>query len=215
MNPLLNTAVFLLSALLASGNASGAASQYHFTVRMAGPDEISRDLDSGIRGQAQFQFSQDFSRLGFTLRLTDSRDLTEVHLHCGATGTEGPAVVPLFSLAEPRRGGLNGTVKVAGTLTSANLIPDARCGTNGTEAIRNLVELARAMSQGRIYLNAHSVNYPEGVVRGQIDGRWPKNSIPHFSGTTTRGSVAVTTVSRCSSSSSSSGTGRQTHHCSR
>ena len=99
------------------------------------------------------------STWGYNITLVDIPDLTLAHFHYGNTSTlDGPIVVPLLSLSIPIT--INGEAVITSTYTAANL-------TN-TLAGKTFADLETAIEDGMIYCNVHTVEYPSGIIRGEL-----------------------------------------------
>uniref|UniRef100_A0A7R9ZAM1 CHRD domain-containing protein n=1 Tax=Pseudictyota dubia TaxID=2749911 RepID=A0A7R9ZAM1_9STRA len=142
--------------------------------------EVVPPVQTTITGTAKFKFDDSFSTMrfdfGVDLELTrpsDSDDsevqTSEVQtvflpsgtdLRCGKKGTIGPVVIPLTgNLTKALL--YEGKLGVGGTVTSEDMVTTTRCG-------ENLMELARSMTKGHVYVNVESLENPEGQVRGQV-----------------------------------------------
>lgn len=101
----------------------------------------------------------------FSATLTDGKlefdlsavgpELTAAHIHLGAKGVNGPAVLFLFGPVDPGVGAFHPT----GTATQANLVGPLAGNWKG---------FADALAKGELYVNAHSKANPGGVVRAQL-----------------------------------------------
>ncbi|MBP9757155.1 MAG: CHRD domain-containing protein [Candidatus Pacebacteria bacterium] len=99
------------------------------------------------------------------VHIWNGNDITMAHLHCGLPGQNGPVVADLYM------DNASSGIDVHGTLVGTSSITqsDIRATTTGCSMpIRNLHELAAAMNAGIIYSNAHSLQFPTGVARGQM-----------------------------------------------
>lgn len=182
--------IILAMAALASGAALGADAGRNFKARLVGPNEVPPVTDTTAKATASFRFNSDFSQLKFTLQLRGGQDITEAHLHCAPAGSHsnGPIIVSLFGLAGPVsvpllgliHGGFNGSLNVTGTLTESSLVQyssggastqNRGCGSAIGRDITNFNQLVEAMRNGEIYVNAHSVAHPSGVIRGDVKGK--------------------------------------------
>jgi hypothetical protein len=85
----------------------------------------------------------------------DGDDFTMAHIHMGAPGTNGPVVVFLFGPNTDGQRSFHST----GTFTVANLVGPLKDNWQG------FVDAAAA---GNLYVNAHSLTYPAGVIRIQL-----------------------------------------------
>jgi CHRD domain-containing protein len=109
----------------------------------------------------------------YTLRVSNGVRLIQAHFHCGAAGVNGPVIV---FLAGPRNEGwdVDGKWISNATITDANVIlKTTPCGAT-------LAQIFEAARNGNVYVNVHSVQYPAGVVRGQLE---PAGDRPSLIGT--------------------------------
>ena len=92
------------------------------------------------------------------------------HIHYGDAKTNGPIVVNLVPTAQDNTiisGGLpmlanpvSGTVNFASTFTSADF--------QANLAGKKDRQFEKAAAKGLLYVNVHTVDYPAGIVRGQL-----------------------------------------------
>jgi hypothetical protein len=149
---------------LASGNAISAEMKKVFTAHLSGDNEVP-PVDSQGQGQAIFTLSEDGTALHYKLIVANTKNVTQAHIHCGEAGINGPVVVFLFGFVA---GGVtqNG-ILAEGTITSANIIsrPSSAACVGGLATFENLLERIR---NGTVYVNAHTVDFEGGEIRGQI-----------------------------------------------
>ena len=149
---------------LTAGNAISSEMKKVFTAHLSGDNEVP-PVDSKGQGQAIFRLSEDGTALHFKLIVANTKEVTQAHIHCGEAGINGPVVVFLFGFVA---GGVNQNgVLAEGTITSANIIPrtsSAAC-MGGLATFENLLERIR---NGSVYVNAHTVDFAGGEIRGQI-----------------------------------------------
>lgn len=84
--------------------------------------------------------------------------ITQAHIHLGRRGQNGPIVAFLFG---PSKFGISvrrGVVR--GVLTNRDLV--------GPLQGRTLNDLIREIERGNTYANVHTVQHPDGEIRGQI-----------------------------------------------
>jgi len=105
-------------------------------------------------------------------------DATQSHIHIGQRSVNGGIVVFLCQIKlgpSPDPTGLapecparEGTV--TGTLTSANLAPNAGAKGQGIEGAtaENFAELLKAIREDVAYVNVHTTKFGSGEIRGQI-----------------------------------------------
>ncbi|WP_410771267.1 CHRD domain-containing protein [Fontibacillus sp. BL9] len=109
-------------------------------------------------GNATFRLNRTGDRLFFCLIVRNINQVTQAHLHLGRKGVNGPVVAFLFG---PSKFGIS--VKrgvVRGTLTSNDLV-----GPLSGKTIRDLI---REFERGNSYVNVHTIQHPDGEVRGQV-----------------------------------------------
>lgn len=128
-----------------------------FIANMRGRFEVP-PVNTNATGEALFRLSRDFQRLHFSLSVNNIRNVTAAHIHLGFPGQNGPIVAFLFNANRSRSGISSGIVN--GTLTREDLIGPLRgCA---------IVDLVREIQRGNTYANVHTVQYPNGEIRGQI-----------------------------------------------
>ena len=101
-------------------------------------------------------------------------DATQSHIHIGQRSVNGGIVVFLCSGTSvdptslaPQCPAREGTV--TGTLTSANLAPNAQAQGQGIEGeTANFAELLKAIRDDVAYVNVHTTKFTGGEIRGQI-----------------------------------------------
>ncbi|MGE5316779.1 MAG: CHRD domain-containing protein [Chloroflexota bacterium] len=107
------------------------------------PDTLS-GMPSGL---STFNLSMDSTMLEVNVLVTDlTSPITNAHLHYGAPGQNGPPVIPLM----PYRNG--------------NMFH----GVVNLDSIPNRMAFLDSLNMGHVYVNVHTVNYPQGEVRGQL-----------------------------------------------
>lgn len=126
--------------------------------------------DTHAQGQAIFQVSRDGLSVSYRLIASNIDNVVASHIHKGAVGVPGPAVVFLYGNAAPG-GGRHDGVLATGTLTDKNLI-----GPLAGQPISALVAL---IESGDAYVNVHTNDgvdppntgpgdFPAGEIRGQL-----------------------------------------------
>jgi hypothetical protein len=80
------------------------------------------------------------------------------HIHLGAFGENGDVVATLFNSSSPTDL-INGTL-TQGTITTSDL--------EGPFAGKSLQDVIAQIKQLKAYINVHTVDYPNGEIRGQI-----------------------------------------------
>ena len=132
-----------------------------FRARLTGDQEVPPVI-TDTTGKFKVQVSKDQTRAEYTLRVNEGEGVTQAHFHCGVAGVNGPVIVFLAGF-RPEGWDVDGKWVSNATLRDANVIlTTTPCG--GT-----LAQIFQAARLGMVYVNAHSVAHPGGVVRGQLE----------------------------------------------
>lgn len=153
------TAVTLAAMLLLSTQAQGA-NALNFRASLSG-DQEAPPVNTDASGSALLHVNQRLTQIRFKLDIRNATALlgaAGAHLHCAPAGDTGPIVVFLAGPFEP---GFSGHFQIRATLTDDNIVNDT-CGAT-------IADLAAAMADGDVYVNVHSVAFPGGEIRGQIE----------------------------------------------
>ncbi len=131
--------------------------------------QVVPPVDSDGRGAAFFsvtQYQYDETGVAWPLAMrffviaARVSHVTQVQIHLGWRGTNGPAVANLLLTdGAPTYE----VFTLEGILTDENIMPVPELGFDGTVA-----ELVAWMRRGAAYMDLHSVGYPGGEIRGQI-----------------------------------------------
>ncbi len=129
-----------------------------FFAKLRGRNEVP-PVETDARGEAFFKLSRDELSLKFKLDLFDIEGVVAAHLHIGAKGTNGPVVAFLF-------GPITNPVSIecatlTGMITQEDLVGPLAGQTLGT--------LINEIISGNIYINVHTVQHPNGEIRGQLN----------------------------------------------
>lgn len=128
-----------------------------FRAFLSGRNEVP-PVRTTARGNAVFQLSQNGSQLRYKLILRNVSRVTQAHIHLGRPGANGPVVATLFG---PSKFGISVRLGVVrGVLTSRDLV--------GPLEGRTIRDLVREMRNGNAYVNVHTIQNPNGEIRGQI-----------------------------------------------
>jgi hypothetical protein len=150
------------------GLASPASAGENFVAPLSGTDEVPV-RDTLARGVATVKLRDDGAALLYRINVANLDNPTAAHIHCGATGVNGPVGVTLF-MGAPGGGTVNGTL-AEGTITA----PDSGNGCGWTD----LAAVVAALQSGNTYVNVHTNDgiappntgpgdFPGGEIRGQI-----------------------------------------------
>ncbi|MFC4098411.1 CHRD domain-containing protein [Paenibacillus xanthanilyticus] len=109
-------------------------------------------------GEAVFKLSRSRNRLFFSVAIRDINRVTQAHIHLGRRGENGPVVAFLFG---PSKFGISVTRGVIrGALTRHDLV--------GPLSGKTILDLVDEIKSGNAYVNVHTVQNPDGEIRGQI-----------------------------------------------
>lgn len=128
-----------------------------FRAILNGRSEVPR-VRTRATGNASFELRNRGNQLRFQLNVRNISGVTQAHIHLGRRGMNGPVVAFLFG---PSKFGIsvrNGVVR--GVLTNRDLI-----GPLQGKTIRDLV---REFRNGNAYVNVHTIQHPNGEIRGQV-----------------------------------------------
>jgi hypothetical protein len=156
----------LLTLLVLSGTAYSEETR-HFQADLTGDQEVP-PVTTETTGEITVRFDRELTEARFRLIVEEGVAVTMAHLHCAPAGVNGPVVAFLFGEVP---GGFDVDGRLARfTLTNANITAvGADCVPTAGMAITSIADLARAMQEGKIYANVHTVAHPGGEVRGQLE----------------------------------------------
>ena len=159
---LLIVLIMLVTASIAY--ASPAAASDNFAVPLSGREEVPA-RDTGATGVATFKLSEDGTELSYKLIVANIQGVTQAHIHCGAAGVNGPVVAFLYGF-NPAGVTANGVLAM-GTITAASVIPrpdSPQC----PGWVANFDDMLAKIRSGDAYVNAHTLVFPGGEIRGQF-----------------------------------------------
>ncbi|MCM3629355.1 CHRD domain-containing protein [Paenibacillus glycanilyticus] len=128
-----------------------------FKAILNGRNEVP-PVRTNATGFAVFQLSGSGNQLSFKLVVRNIKKVTAAHIHLGQKGENGPVVAFLFG---PSQFGIS--VKrgiIRGTLTGSDL--------EGPLSGKTIGDLIREFERGNAYINVHTVQNPDGEIRGQV-----------------------------------------------
>jgi hypothetical protein len=156
-----------------------------FTASADGP-KLNADLDGyqeppSVSTTASGEFSARINRDGTAIAWTLSYSALEgavqqAHIHFGQRSVNGGITVFLCTNLGNGPAGMQpcpvAPATISGTITAADVSPNipatAAARAQGIET-GELAELISAIRAGSTYVNVHSVKWPGGEIRGQID----------------------------------------------
>lgn len=120
------------------------------------------DVETDAPGEARFQVNEDGTEADYEVTVENICDVTQVHIHLGAEGEEGPVVVWLYPEEgmEPEliEGSFSGTLG-EGTITEDEFVGEWE-GVDFEDSIATFEE------EGA-YVNVHTEEHPASEIRGQ------------------------------------------------
>lgn len=104
------------------------------------------------------QVNRRGDRILFRLAIQNINRVTQAHIHLGQRGVNGPVVAFLFG---PSKFGISvrrGVIR--GSLRRSDLVGPL----NG----KTIQDLVREFERGNAYVNVHTIQHPDGEIRGQV-----------------------------------------------
>jgi CHRD domain len=157
--------VVAVAAFILAGLAIAGSHTRNFKAGLDGYHETSLSLSTAGTGSFRARLNHD-GELTYELQYSglEGGNVLFAHVHLGQIGTTGGVMFFLCG-----GGGQapcpNSPATVTGTVTAANVIGPSGQGVSPGE----FEEAIDAMRAGSAYANVHTVTYPSGEVRGQIN----------------------------------------------
>ena len=124
---------------------------------LSGKDEVP-PTESNASAWAKFQSVDNDSHLSYGVSIVGLKEITGAHIHKGSEGQNGD-IVAVLSEAKSAEGG-NETVSLKGNIT--------KDGLQGPLEGKEVSDLVSLMRNGSAYVNVHTNEYKDGIIRGQI-----------------------------------------------
>ena len=124
---------------------------------LSGKDEVP-PTESNASAWAKFQSVDNGSQLSYWVSIVGLKEITGAHIHKGSEGQNGD-IVTVLSEAKSAEGG-NETISLMGNIT--------KDGLQGPLEGKEVSDLVSLMRNGSVYVNVHTNEYKDGVIRGQI-----------------------------------------------
>jgi len=124
---------------------------------LSGKDEVA-PTESNASAWAKFQSVDNGSQLSYWVSIVGLKEITGAHIHKGSEGQNGD-IVTVLSEAKSAEGG-NETISLKGNIT--------KDGLQGPLEGKEVSDLVSLMRNGSVYVNVHTNEYKDGVIRGQI-----------------------------------------------
>jgi CHRD domain len=130
--------------------AQGAAK---FGFNLTGSEEVP-PVQTNVTGMADISaYTIATDSITYNVNATNIKDVTAGHIHFGKQGENGPIVFTMFKYDPPKDGVLE-----TGTITADKL--------EGPMKGKKVSDLAFAGANGSLYMNIHTVENPNGEIRG-------------------------------------------------
>jgi hypothetical protein len=130
--------------------AQGAAK---FGFNLTGSEEVP-PVQTNATGMAEISaYTVAGDSITYSVNATNIKDVTAGHIHFGKQGENGPIVFTMFKYDSPRN-----EVLETGTITADKL--------EGPMKGKQVFDLAIAGANGSLYMNIHTVENPNGEIRG-------------------------------------------------
>jgi hypothetical protein len=150
---LMRLIVVLLGVIVAGcGGGNNDENLRRFIATLSGDQEVP-PVNTTATGTVAITVDEDQDEINFTLNVSNISNVTLAHIHSGAPTVNGD--IRAFLFAGPQTGTVNGQL-ATGTVTTADL--------TGITFDQLLTEMAA----GNAYVNVHTVQNPDGEIRGQI-----------------------------------------------
>lgn len=137
-----------------------------FTARLTGEAERPNPVNTDGSGHLILKLSKDSTSLSYKLIVNNLEGITQAHIHCGGPEVAGPPIVFLFGF--DAAGVTKNGVLAEGTITASDVIvrPDSQECMGG---VANFDQLLQKIASGDTYVNVHTLAFPGGEIRGQIE----------------------------------------------
>lgn len=154
--------VVAVATLGVGGTALGQTLQYR--AEPVGAFEVPAVVDSSTVATFQLKVASDGQSARYDLKIKNTiDDAFMAHLHLAPAGTNGPVVVWLYPHDGPPPAPPTGT-DFHGRLAKDVITPDDLVGPLAGDWDGFL----RALADGELYVNVHTVGNPAGEVRDQV-----------------------------------------------
>ena len=131
--------------------AQGGGAKFGFN--LTGSEEVP-PVQTNATGMAEISaYTVAGDSITYSVNAMNIQDVTAGHIHLGKPGENGPIVFTMFKYDPPRN-----EVSETGTITADKL--------EGPMAGKRVFDVALAGSNGSLYMNIHTVENPNGEIRG-------------------------------------------------
>jgi hypothetical protein len=124
-----------------------------FGFNLTGSEEVP-PVQTNATGMAEISaYTIAGDSITYSVNATNIKDVTAGHIHLGKPGENAPIVFTMFKYDPPRN-----EVSETGTITADKL--------EGPMAGKRVFDVALAGSNGSLYMNIHTLENPNGEIRG-------------------------------------------------
>lgn len=124
-----------------------------FGFNLTGSEEVP-PVQTNATGMADISsYTIAGDSITYSVNATNIKDVTAGHIHYGKQGENGPIVFTMFKYDPPRN-----EVSESGKITADKL--------EGPLKGKHVSDLAFAGANGSLYMNIHTVEHPNGEIRG-------------------------------------------------
>ena len=127
------------------------------TAKLTAQDEVP-PKNTKATGAFELELTPDGGISNYILNVRNISNVTLVHMHQGAKGTNGPIVMTLHNDTNPRG-------QINGILSEGKVFSYQFEGPLAGKYVSDLMELIR---EGQVYINVYTNQNPEGEIRGQL-----------------------------------------------
>jgi len=145
---------FIILPLIAFNNILGADNR--FSAPLTGIEEVP-PVNTNSTGIALFELINN-DTINFKVNVTNMDNIKAAHIHLGNFSENGDVITTLFTSKNP-------IDTINGTLVEGKVVLTDLQGPLEEKTITDLVNL---INTTQTYVNIHSVEYPNGEIRGQI-----------------------------------------------
>lgn len=140
-------------------------SYFRYRAAISGAQEIPA-VNSGVTGHMSIDFYASGEGILYWVSGV-GQGITEVHLHCALPNANGPVVAVLHRNQSGQN--FNEQQMASGTIINGGFASTgAECVNTIGYGIANVSDLSRAIREGKIYVNIHNLQFPNGAARGQL-----------------------------------------------
>jgi CHRD domain len=148
-----STALIITAAALGSTDLVLAQGPAKFGFNLTGSEEVP-PVQTNATGMADISaYTIASDSITYSVNSTNIKGVTAGHVHFGKEGENGPVVFTMFKYDPPRD-----EVLESGTITADKL--------EGPLKGKQVSDLAFAGANGSLYMNIHTVENPNGEIRG-------------------------------------------------